>query len=389
MRERFQQLLDDPLFRRLNARLMPDATPGLAVLEVDVERAPPYGFSIFFNNGRSPSIGAESAGLQGVFRNLSGRGDTLEASFGVATAAGWQDSVSLDWTLPLGQRGMRLALHVDHGLSAMIEEPFAALGLKSLLDTRQVGLRHAVVDGLRRKLELGVDYQHRKNRSTLDGQPFSFIANEPTGTSRVESWRFWQEFSQRAEDQVLALRSTFVGADTNLLALAVEQTLAAGRMPDPRYAYWVGQLSYARLFREQGLRLGLRLAAQFTVDRLLALDGLALGGMHSVRGYRENQVIRDNGVIANLELEYPLPASRDWGLLTLVPFLDYGRGWDSGEGETTLSSAGIALRHRHGGWSGGVAWGKRLRRPQAEGTNAGGLQDKGLHFAISYDFAGR
>ncbi|MEO8280607.1 MAG: POTRA domain-containing protein, partial [Ideonella sp.] len=80
LRERFQLLLDDPLFERMNARLIPGQAPGEAVLAVDVKRARPYEIRLFANNYRPVSIGAASVGVSGLVRNLTGRGDLLEAS---------------------------------------------------------------------------------------------------------------------------------------------------------------------------------------------------------------------------------------------------------------------------------------------------------------------
>ncbi len=71
LRERFTLLLQDPLFERLNARLVPGAAPGQAILDVDVTRARPYRLSAYVNNYRPPSIGANAVGLKGTIRNLT------------------------------------------------------------------------------------------------------------------------------------------------------------------------------------------------------------------------------------------------------------------------------------------------------------------------------
>lgn len=268
LRERFQLLLDDPLFNRLNAHISPDAKLGEAILDIDVERARPYQLTVFANNNRAPSIGSEAAGLRGWVRNLTGRGDVLDASTQYAMYGDPGSSYSLTWAVPLNYHGTRLSLHVDHGDSALIEEPLNVLNVKNVLDTRQVGLSHAFIDSLRHKLTLGLDYVDRESKTTLMGIPFSFIANETTGTTKVHSWRFWQEYTYRTESQVLALRSTFASADTNLMSAPTIPTTS--RYPDAKYDYWIGQGQYARLFPEQNLQLVLRATGQFTKDRLLS-----------------------------------------------------------------------------------------------------------------------
>jgi hemolysin activation/secretion protein len=387
LRERFQLLLDDPLFSRMNARITPDATPGEAILDIDVGRARPYQLTAFANNTRAPSIGSESVGLRGWVRNLSGRGDVLEGSTQGSAYGDPGTSYSLTWGVPLNYHGTGLSLHYDYGKSGLVEEPMHVLDVQNTLETRQAGLSHTFIDSLRHRLSLGIDYVDRASKTTLMGMPFSFIANETTGTTKVRSWRFWQEYSYRTESQVMALRSSFAQADTNLMSAPTIPT--DSRYPDAHYNYWIGQGQYARLFLEQGLQLGVRATGQFTKDRLLSLDGLSVGGMNSVRGYRENQFLRDNGFFINAELEYSLLKGAETGSLTLVPFLDYGCSWNTSEDKVNLSSAGLALRYRWKGLNMDLAWAKRIGYPSFINSQSGNLQDHGAHFQVSYDFFGK
>ena len=386
LRERFQLLLDDPLFSRMTARVMPDARLGEAILDIEVVRSTPYQLSLFANNVRSPSIGSEVAGLRAWVRNLTGRGDLLAASLQSAITADHGKNYSLDWSVPLNFRGTRLSLHADHGRSALTEAPMSVLDVESVLDTRQAGISHTFIETLRHKLSLGLDYVDRSNRTTLSGVPFSFVANEPTGTTQVHDWRFWQEYSFRTESQVFAFRSTFAKADSNLQMLVLPP--GSGHVPDPDYTFWLGQTQFARQLNDRGLQLVLRATGQLTGDKLLSLDGLAVGGAKSVRGYRENQLLRDNGYYLNLELEYPVTNSQASGALTLMPFMDYGRSWNTDDAKDTLFSAGLALRYRWRGLSLEMAWAKKLDYPSIVKSQSGDLQDRGVHIMIAYDFLG-
>ena len=71
--------------------------------------------------------------------------------------------------------------------------------------------------------------------------------------------------------------------------------------------------------------------AQISADPLLSIERFAIGGRDTVRGYRENQLVRDSGVVASAELRIPLwRDSLRRPLLELVPFMDYGTGWNDG-----------------------------------------------------------
>ena len=57
----------------------------------------------------------------------------------------------------------------------------------------------------------------------------------------------------------------------------------------------------------------------------LDLERIAVGGRYSVRGYRENLLLRDEGLIVSIESRIPLIRDKNWAdVLQLVPFVDYG-----------------------------------------------------------------
>lgn len=386
MRERFQLLLDDPLFDRANARILPGDAPGDAILDVDVVRARPYQLTLFADNYRPPSIGALGYGLAGWVRNLTGRGDLLETSVVVPEGSS-ELRGSIGWRVPVFTPRTKLSLQWDHGASSVVEEPLQLLDIRSRIDSKDIGLSHTFIERLDRKLTLGVNYAVRENRTWLLGEPFSFTPAEPDGRTHIRSWSFWQEYTVRSERQVLALRSTFAQARTNLQEV---QGLPAGtELPARRYGTWLGQAQYARPVSEQGTQFIGRFSLQHAGHRLPALDQLALGGVSTVRGYRENQLLRDKGFIVNLELDHPvLRASEsrvDW---SVVPFIDYARGRNHGGSSDTLSSAGLATRLRWQGLSVELAVAKRLQHPSFVTDGGGNLQDKGVHLRVAYQVFG-
>ena len=88
------------------------------------------------------------------------------------------------------------------------------------------------------------------------------------------------------------------------------------------------------------------LTGQYTGERLLALEQMAVGGVNTVRGYRENQLVRDRAVVASLEFRVPLLFNKAGaGILELAPFFDFGGGWDVHEDRhpETIASTGIGL----------------------------------------------
>ncbi|MBL8481750.1 MAG: ShlB/FhaC/HecB family hemolysin secretion/activation protein, partial [Rhodocyclaceae bacterium] len=384
LRERFLLLLEDPLFERMNARLVPGERPGEALLEVDVQRARPYQLTLFANNYRPPSIGAQAYGVSGWVRNLSGRGDLLEASAEDAFAQESSGRYSLGWRMPLTYRGTVLSLRYDHGRSSVVEEPLQALHIRSVLDSRDIGISQTLLETLAHRLTLGLDRVWRKNSTTLLGLPFSFTGGEPDGTLRVRAWRYWAEYSHRTETRALALRYTLTDARNNIQD-AGGLPGGAADLPDKAYHIGLGQLQFAQRVSDAGAQVILRATRQSTSAMLPSLDRMALGGIYTVRGYRENQLIRDTGSIVNLEFDYPLPqnATPGWRV-NVVPFYDWGRGKNQHEPATTLSSAGLAARARWRGLGIDLTLAHRIVHPDGMGGGSN-LQDKGVHLQLSWN----
>ncbi len=384
LRERFQRLLDDPLFERINARLTPGGQLGEAILDVDVVRARPYTLSIAANNYRPPSIGETAFNINSGVRNLTGFGDQLDLN--LQHADGTVGRSGLSWQMPLGSRGTRLSLQLDHGRSSVIEEPLQVLDIKSTLDSKEFGLSQTIHETLRDRVTLGGQRVWRKNRTELLGLPFSFVAGEPNGMTRTRSWRFWQEYTHRTEQDALALRSTFNWVRNNLQDTA--GLPVSGTQPAHSYLTWLGQAQYTRqIHAASGTQLILRGALQTTSRHLLALDQFSIGGITTVRGYRENLMLRDRGATFNIEVDYPLIRTPGNGLnLSIIPFYDAGFGRNKNDTSETISSIGIALRHRWQGSFVDLAVAHRLTYPEAIKTLQGSLQDKAVHLQMGYRF---
>ncbi len=380
--ERFQLLVADPLFARMNGQLIPDAERGKAILNVDIERARPYQLNLTANNYRPVSIGAQSATIGGWVRNLTGYGDLFEASYQAPLGSGKAQRTSLGWRMPLNTWGTQVSLNYDAGASSVIEEPVQTLDIRSHLVGKDVGISQILSEALNHKLAIGLNRVVRENRTTLLGEPFSFVPGEPSGTSIAKDWRFWQEYTQRWEQQVVALRSTFTFGENN----QDDTGTAPGVALDRRYRVWLGQAQYAQRLLENGTQFILRLNVQKTSDRLIAMEGMSVGGVNTVRGYRENQLVRDIGTVINFELDWPMLADNaNKRTLNLAPFYDRGRARNTNDTPAVISSIGVAARMRWKGLAIDLAAAKRQFNSEPITKSGSNLQDKGIHIQVSYN----
>jgi hemolysin activation/secretion protein len=333
---------------------------------------------VYFDNYQPPSSGAEVVGASGVLRNLTGLGDTLQADLAHGIEGG--DNHYASWRVPVVYR-TELFARYQHEQSTVVEEPLDVLDLDSELDSYEAGVSYALLDSLQHRLSFDLLYTHRENSTALLGQPFSFVPGEPTGTSKVDALRFAQEYVGRGSTDSLAARSTFTLGETN-----VQESLAPSDIaPAARYFTWIGQAQYARLLAQNGTSVVLRGLVQLSPDRLVPMERFALGGIGTVRGYRENQVVRDQGYSASIELHYPLfdrPAERH--RLELVPFVDAGEAWNRSESHEELRSLGLAVSWRFRRLFVDFYYAAKLVEPEVE--TSGDLQDEGVQFQVRYVF---
>jgi hemolysin activation/secretion protein len=345
-------------------------------------RARPYQLTAFVNNYRPPSVGESAAGLGGYVRNLTGYGDLLELKWQRPAERDPSDTYSLAWRVPLNRYGTTLALRTDHGQSTVVEAPLNTLEIVSKIDSKDIGISHPVMETLRHKLTLGVNYVDQHIKSTLLGQGFSFTPGVPAGMTHARLWRFWQEYAYRSETNTVVARSTFSSNQNN----NDDTAGAINLQPPSSYRYWLGQFQYAQKLWDSGIQSVLKAVVQHASTPLLPSDAISLGGINTVRGYRENQLLTDKGKLLSLQLDIPLLSGANRPQIVASPFFDWGRGTNINAGSNILSSAGLALKAQWQGLRLDVAVAKRLIHDPAIDTLSGSLQDKQLHVQLAYDF---
>lgn len=381
LQQRLELLRQSGLIARVNAELSPGLETGTSQLKLAVQEAQALDAYLSFSNQRSPSVGAYYPEIVGFNRNLSGRGDRLEARYGFSE--GLNDYL-LGYELPLNARDTTLAVRFSRSNTFVVEAPFTDLEIRSDTTSRSLGLIHPLWQDLAGSLKLGLIYEQRESDTYLLDVPFSFTAGIPDGNASENVWRFSQEWTQRNQNQASALRSTFSSGKTN--ALALPDIFG----PNRNFLVWLGQFQWARRM-ENNSQWVFRLDTQLTQDALLPMDKFGLGGANSVRGYRENQLLRDNGYAVSLEYRIPVfPGESGETPWFAALFADYGRGWNAGgealggQLDNYLSSVGIGiLWNPNARFSGQLYLANGFQKVENPSHDP---QDSGVHFRFSYKF---
>ena len=377
LQERMTAMRESGIVERINAELVPLPEVGLSELRVTVEESRPWDIELRYDNYHSPAVGARRPSAIFSHRNLSGWGDGLTVRLG--RTQGLHDA-RVDYAIPVPRTPWRLGVRYERSDSLAIDPPaFRELDIASYARTAGAEVGYSWLNRPALSFATSVAFEKRESESMLLGMPFSFVAGIPDGISKVDVVRAIGELNASRTDQVTFARAQVSVGRTNVSGEAAD---AAAR----RFRSIALQAQYARRLSEWGLQGLARIDAQFTNDSLLPLEKKPLGGIETVRGCRENVLLRDRAVAATLELRAPVWRWEERVRLIVSVFADAGWGRDAvarddglprrissvGIGLALVLPAGLSLRIDHA-------------RPNVRWlTERRDWQDRGLHFQLSW-----
>ncbi len=381
LQERLLLLQETPGITRLNAELRPGIARGQSVLNVKVAEDNPIKAWLEFNNYLSPSVGAEQGLVTLAHQSFTGHGDVMSVQYG--QSQGVNPILTARYILPVTARNTTVMVEYRKNDFEVVEEPFRSLDIRSESEILGITLRHPLYKTLNQEFALALTGEYLTNKLFLLGEPTDlFTPGSRGGRSTVSALRFSQEWVRRSPVQVIAAFSRFsVGLDV-LGATGKDSTVRDSA--DSRFVSWLAQAQWARRFDPWRLQLIARLVAQISNAHLFPLEQIAVGGRYSVRGYRENTLVRDNAELATLEARYAVwrsAAGED--LVQAAAFADFGRGTNTNAATAspdTLGSLGIGfIWNIMRGSRFEIYWGIPLNHIT---TADGNLQDHGVHLQL-------
>ncbi|MGB3613530.1 MAG: ShlB/FhaC/HecB family hemolysin secretion/activation protein [Elainellaceae cyanobacterium] len=372
--ESLQLLQLNPFVSQVNAELTAGASPGQNVLLVAVDEPSPFTASFGGSNYRPTSIGSAEATASLGYSNLIGIGDRITGSYGRTDGL---DIFDAGFSVPVNAKEGTLSFRFNSSESQIIDDEFEDLEIESETRTYGLSFRQPIVRSPETEFALGLGFDLRRRQTfILDDVPFSFSIGPEEGESNVSVLRFSQDWVNRSARRVLAARSQFsFGLD------AFNATVNDSGI-DGRYFSWIGQFQWVQQLSPRNLMIT-RLSTQLTPDSLLSLEQFSIGGVDTVRGYAQNQLVADNGALAGVEFRLPLTANPQ--RLQLTPFVEMGTVWnnDTPDPETaTIAGLGLGVR-----WLIGSSLFVRLDYgiPLIEVDNdSDSLQDDGLYLSVNF-----
>lgn len=370
-----QLLQVNPLIERLSSELSTSAQPGLSRLRVKIREADSLQGRIVADNAGLPSVGSFRRGFGLTEGNLLGWGDRLNFDYYQTDGS---HSVEVGYTFPLNPRNGTLELAYGRTSSEMIEEPLNPLDVETASRYYELAFRQPILQNPTEELAIGVTLSRQESETFLEDRAFPLaLGADDRGHTKVTALRFFQEWTKRNPTEVLFLRSQF-SFGINLFGV----TENPDPLPDNHFFAWHLQGQWSKLWGEENLLLW-RSHLQLATNPLLPLEAFRLGGLDTVRGYRQDGILTDSGWFSALELRFPLFKIPQWdSQIQLTPFFDYGIGWNlSGRDNQQLSSLGIGLLWQQDNFTAGVQWGMALTDSPVDRRT---WQEHGFSFFILY-----
>ena len=348
LQEALQLLQLDPLIENINAELSVGASRDRWDLNVLVNQGNAFRPVLFVNNNRTPSVGSFQRGVELNHNNVLGYADRFSFVFRDTDGS---DDFDTSYTVPVNSLDGTVGLRYRYVDSNIIEGDFEELDIESETDELELTLRQPILrraDGeSTQELALGFEFSRQTNEVTLDNQPFPSLSPgaDDDGETNISALRFFQDWTRRTRKDVFAVRSQ-LSAGVDIFDATVNQGA-----PDSKFVAWRGQVQYLRqLQSSSNINLLLRSDIQISDDDLVPLERFSLGGIESVRGYRQDALLGDSGVFASAEVRIPFYRwNSNQSSLSAVPFLDFGTTWSNSddldsEEEDTVVSLGVGLR---------------------------------------------
>lgn len=364
----------DPLFENVEASLRAGTGLGQSILSVRVTEANPFSAQLSIDNYSPPDVGSERMGVYASYRNLTGWGDLMEAQI-FRTTTGGSTQFDFSYRIPLNPMNGTLQLRVAPS-DFEITNPNVLIDITGNADLYEVSFRQPLRRSPREELAVSVGFTYRQGSSFF---------NEifPISASTTSVFKLGQDYIRRDTRGAWVLRSQF-SLGTELFAAT------RGSEPNGQFVSWLGQVQRVQILNPRNLLI-LQADVQLTPDPLPSSEQFLIGGGQSVRGFRQNARIGDNGIRLAVEDRITL-VRNEAGSATLqvAPFADFGIVWNDADNpvqepdQNVLAGIGMGLL-----WTPFPQLSLRLDAalPLVDLDNRGeNAQDQGFYFSVNYRF---
>lgn len=311
--DRFQRhllLLND--YHDLNAQaLVKPGADGVADIVIKVEDDSPVHFGLDYNNYGIPETGEHRFGLTLDAGNIFTEADEFRFRGVLQTPTDETSTFfQLRYGLPVNLNGTRMGVEYQRGSFSSGDGLAQILDVRGDADIISGFASHALSRTLSHSSDLALTLSHKDVRNNIFGDvPLS---RENYLTSRFDYRGDWRGTSGRSLLQ--ASWTQGYGGDGGDLVSNI-------RADDSFTKFNVDAIRIQNL--TPGLYGVIRGSGQLSFDPLYSIEQYALGGVSTVRGYTQAELLGDSGYSVSAELRWS-PMIDDPEIFQMVFFVDHG-----------------------------------------------------------------
>jgi hemolysin activation/secretion protein len=284
--------------RRVTPALRAGATPGTVDVDLNVEDKVPLHASVEFNNRQSPNTTAPRITSTVHYDNLWQRGDSFSFSYQVAPQRPSDAEVF---------SGSYLA-RVDNvdWLSVLVyavksKSDVATVGGTNIVGPGQILGSRAVItlptrENFFHTISVGLDYKHFDQTVSLSGSgfasPVTYFPVVASYGATFQNEKFTTQLNASVTYNLRPLSSNPTDFDNKRFDASAS------------FTHLNADLSHTQELPE-GIQLYGKIQGQVADGPLVSSEQFSVGGLDTVRGYLESEVLGDNGIVGNIELRSP------------------------------------------------------------------------------------
>ncbi|WP_411846978.1 ShlB/FhaC/HecB family hemolysin secretion/activation protein [Roseibacillus persicicus] len=338
-------------FRKAELFAAAGSREGEADLVFAIEEQRPWRAYVAYENTGTKATGESRFLLGGVWGNAFEQDHILAYQATLGADPGQFQAHGLSWEIPIHHRHEFLrfsaswaSVHADSSTDLGPADIEGTSWQTSLQYGRQI-----LADGWQGEVFGGVDFKRSDTFLTF-GDFVGLTSDAPVEVVQFKLGGLLRKSADRAAGWNHQYRAELVASPGGLSGRNHDDDFAAYRSDaDPSYLYLRANGKWSRGWRDCTVLL--RAEAQLASGALLPSEQLGLGGMRTIRGYRERDYLADSGWWGSVEVRGPA-----WSTDLLekelsaqaLGFLDHGFTWRDDEDSDQLLSFGVGLRAQWG-----------------------------------------
>ena len=302
--------------------------PGTTDYEITAYEPMRDTWTIFEDNAGSDTSGEYRTGLFFNTKSLSGHCDAL--SLGTVISEGTK-AANVMYSRSLGRSGTKMNLMYSTNAVEVVKGDYEDM-IKGHANSYAIGFTQPIVVNETTRTELSLDYNRQNSKTDFmpAGTRFNIVDDS------VQDFSLGFAMTNYGASHVFYQKHSYVRGYS-------ESTPDMSAQNSQNFGFYKFNAMYQKLYKA-GQMWSLRADAQWSgSEGMVSSRQFYMGGMYSVRGYKENYLGGDGGFTFSAEYAVPV-INKNTSAFT---FFDYGHVYGNGQSDdqhNVLSSVGLGIR---------------------------------------------